>query len=89
MRRPLRSGIARDHRAGMAARKRALSAAVGAPVPPRALTMLSSIGLTNPEARTISCPIMIRRECPLGPGGVDRGPIRSGLPVRGERRSGH
>ena len=35
--------------AGSAARSAALSAAVGAPVPPRALTMLSSIGLREPR----------------------------------------
>ena len=40
----------------MAPRSAVLSAPVGAPVPCRALTMLSSIGWTNPEGRTNSMP---------------------------------
>ena len=44
---------------GMAARTAALSAAVGSPVPPRAFTALSSIGLTKRDGSTCSSPKIV------------------------------
>src|SRR5438874_1106022 len=49
-------------------RNTALSAAVGAPVPPRALTMLSSRNVTNRGPRTTSTPlrVAVRRDDGVG-----------------------
>src|SRR5436853_2561831 len=46
-------------------RNTALSAAVGAPVPPRALTMLSSRNVTNRGPRTTSTPLRVAVNPPL------------------------